>query len=342
MERKCYVIGVYPPPHGGATIKCESFCYTLKNNQIQVEKIDAYEPSRHKSKIFRLLKQCLCAFKSNDSIVYCLDSKRLRVMFFIQKYFKTSFANTTVLVVGGIFHETVAGHPALERRMKCVKGIWVETEGMKEQLLQRGFKNIEVFPNPKSEIDSCYPRSIKEDEKLRLVFFSQISKEKGIESIIQLVNLLNANEKISYELDFYGHIVPEIKDEFEQFINHSINVRYCGVFDSTKTSVYKKLNGYDILLLPTIWKGEGVPGILVEAKMAGIAVITSGTNFNKEIIRVSKDEGFILERDYPQEMLNIIQQCYKDRKLLQRMKIGSYQSRKRYSLEEYEKMIEKL
>ena len=54
------------------------------------------------------------------------------------------------------------------------------------------------------------------------------------------------------------------------------------------------------------------------------------------------NEGFILEKEYPQEMLNIIERCYKDRDLLNRMKIGSYQSRKRYTLEEYEDMIEKL
>ena len=34
MEKKCYVIGVYPPPYGGATVKCELFCDTLKDTQI--------------------------------------------------------------------------------------------------------------------------------------------------------------------------------------------------------------------------------------------------------------------------------------------------------------------
>lgn len=104
----------------------------------------------------------------------------------------------------------------------------------------------------------------------------------------------------------------------------------------------KKLNEYDILLFPTHWKGEGVPGILVEAKMAGLAVIASPMNFNAEIIREDKDEGFLLKKDYPNEMLEIIQKCMKDKKLLEHIKLESYRSRKRYAISEYEKMIKDL
>ena len=171
------------------------------------------------------------------------------------------------------------------------------------------------------------------------MFFSQISKEKGVKDIIKLVHVLDSSKDIKYSLDFYGQIVEEFKKEFEEFVSKSPNVRYCGVFDSTKSSVYKKLNEYDILLFPTHWKGEGVPGILVEAKMAGLAVIASPMNFNAEIIREDKDEGFLLKKDYPNEMLEIIQKCMRDKKLLEHIKLESYRSRKRYAISEYEKMI---
>lgn len=341
MKKKCYVIGVYPPPYGGATVKCELFCNTLKTNQVNVEKINIYELGRNVGRIFKVLKNCVNAYKSRESIVYCLDSKRLRGVIFLQKFFKKSFKRTTILVVGGVFHETVTEHAAFEKIMKQVKGIWVETEGMKESLYERGFKNVEIFPNPKSEKGSCLPQMVEREKELRLVFFSQISTEKGVEFIIKLVELLDT-EKVSYQLDFYGHIVPQIKTEFEQFISKSKKVKYVGIFDSTKLSVYKKLNEYDILLFPTQWKGEGVPGILVEAKMAGVAVIASPVNFNKEIIREENQEGFILKKQYPEEMLEIIKKCSEDINLLNRVKECSYSSRKRYSLEEYEDMIEKV
>lgn len=341
MERKCYVVGVYPPPYGGATVKCELFCSMLNKKGYIPEKVDIFEVSRKKSKAFSVLRMCIEAFQSDVPIVYCLDSKRLKAVVLLQKLFKKSFKRTTILVIGGVFHETVTGDTAFENSMKQIKGIWVEAEGMRKKLHQRGFRNVEAFPNPKSEEGSCKPQIAEEKKELRLVFFSQISKEKGVESIIKLVELLDKG-KISYQLDFYGHIVPQFKDEFEKFIARSPKVNYCGVFDSTKSSVYKKLNGYDILLFPTQWKGEGVPGILVEAKMAGLAVIASPMNFNREIIREDNGEGFLLDQQYPKEMLDIIKRCSEDNRLLNQMKEGSYRSRKRYALEEYENMVEKI
>lgn len=342
MKKESYVIGVYPPPYGGATVKCKLFCEMLRKGGENVKQIDIYEMSRDKKRIPLIFNKCIEAFRSKAEIVYCLDSKRLWMIMSLQSVFKKSFNRTTVLVIGGVFHETVLKYKKLGKNLKLVKGIWVETEGMKQKLVDMGYNNIEVFPNPKSEIGCCEPRVSKEKEPLKLLFFSQISKEKGVKDIIKLVHFLDTSKKINYSLDFYGQIVGEFKKEFEEFVSKSPNVKYCGVFDSTKSSVYKKLNEYDILLFPTHWKGEGVPGILVEAKMAGLAVIASPMNFNAEIIREDNKEGFLLEKDYAVEMAEIIKKCTENRELLKSIKEGSYKSRKRYSINEYEKMLEKI
>ena len=342
MEKKCYVIGVYPPPYGGATVKCELFCDTLEDTQISVEKIDAYEPKRHKNKIFKTLQKYISAFKSDDTIVYCLDSKRLKISIMLQSLFPKSYKKTTILAIGGVFHETIDESPFLKKHLKKADGIWVETEGMKLKLLERGFKNIKVFPNPKLEKGWCIPTTSNTNEPLRLLYFSQISEEKGVEDIIKLVELLDRDGNIPYQLDFYGHIVTDFEETFDEFIEKSKKVRYCGVFDSTKSNVYQKINEYDILLFPTHWNTEGVPGILVEAKMAGVAVIASDRSYNSELIQVDKNEGVVIHKPYFSEMYKYIKQMYFDREYLQKIKEGSSQSRKRYALEEYQDMIQKL
>ena len=58
MRGKCYLIGVYPPPYGGATVKCKLFCDTLKDAKISVEKIDAYEFKRNKILYRKLCESC--------------------------------------------------------------------------------------------------------------------------------------------------------------------------------------------------------------------------------------------------------------------------------------------
>ena len=216
MKKKCYVIGVYPPPYGGATVKCELFCDTLKDTQISVEKIDAYEPKRHKNKVFKTLQKYISAFKSDDTIVYCLDSKRLKISIMLQSLFPKSYKKTTILAIGGVFHETVDESPLLKKHLKKVDGIWVETEGMKLKLLERGFKNIKVFPNPKLEKGWCIPTTSNAEEPLRLLYFSQISEKKGVEDIIKLVELLDRDGNIPYQLDFYGHIVTDFKETFDE------------------------------------------------------------------------------------------------------------------------------
>lgn len=148
---KCIMIGVFPPLYGGATVKCEIFYETLKDNQIETEKIDVYAASRNKTKSFKILKDCIRAFRSGNEIIYCLDSRRLRGVTMLQSLFTSSLERTTVLAIGGVFHEIVDKYPLLSMRLRKAKGIWVETEGMKARLLERRFNNVAVFPNPKPE-----------------------------------------------------------------------------------------------------------------------------------------------------------------------------------------------
>ena len=74
--------------------------------------------SRKKNKAFSVLRKCIEAFQSDDPILYCLDSKRLKAVVLLQKLFKKSFKRTTILVIGGVFHETVAEDTAFENTMK--------------------------------------------------------------------------------------------------------------------------------------------------------------------------------------------------------------------------------
>ena len=264
MNKKCYVIGVFPPPYGGVTIKCKLFEQFLDDEGYIVDSIDIYKISKGPKAAACTLSRCFKAFRSGSNIVYCLDTKRLRLLLNIQRFFKKSLGNTTVLAVGGVFHEIVSKDASLKRNLQHVKGLWVETDGMKNKLREMGLNNVEVFPNPKSEIGSCAPQKSVKSSPLKLVYFSQISTFKGADSVMDMVGILNERyPDVSFTIDFYGHVLPEFKNEFEKFVDSTPNVQYCGVFDATKASVYVQLNSYDLLLFPTTWYAEGVPGILV-------------------------------------------------------------------------------
>ena len=167
--------------------------------------------------------------------------------------------------------------PLLKKHLKKVDGIWVETEGMKLKLLERGFKNIKVFPNPKLEKGWCIPTTSNAEEPLRLLYFSQISEKKGMEALYKIVELL-IEMKYSISIRFYGHIVTDFKETFDEVIEKSKKFVIV-VFLILQNQMYIKINEYDILLFLLI-EYRRSSGILVEAKMAGVAVIASDRSYN--------------------------------------------------------------
>ncbi|EEG51026.1 glycosyltransferase, group 1 family protein [Blautia hydrogenotrophica DSM 10507] len=334
-----------PPPYGGVTVKNQLIInYTLQL-QKPIDIIDLYECKRNKKSVLKTFGKIIISMLTQRRIIYGFGSyKRLKIVIYLQRLCggKKSLRMSKNIVMGGVFQDYIRTQKCLKKLLIQMKTHYVETEGMKAELEKMGFSNIEVFPNPKSETGSCPPQISKPNAPLRLVYFSQISKEKGVKDIIDLVSLLDRRKTVSYCLDFYGHIKDDIKTEFCEFIKESPYVRYCGIFDSTKSNVYQKLNTYDILLFPTHWDTEGVPGILIEAKMAGLAIIASNCSYNKEIIQINKKEGFLVYNDYPCEMYKIIKQLENDKNLLYQIKTASFQSRIRYRLDEYKDIIKSL
>ena len=334
--KKKYYIGELPPPYGGVTVK-NSLLYEELKKIHNIKMIDLMECKRTPYKIPLTFFRILMVFMSKATVIYGMGSyKRLKTLLFCQSLFGKSIEKVTIIVMGGTFAQSVLKDKKMQTFCKQVKCIWVETECMSKQLNVLFHEdNLKVFPNPKTGVGACPPRIRSKQEPLKLVFFSQISKEKGVEDIIAAIQQLNTQTDIIYELDFYGHIKDNIRKKFEIFIKDNKTVSYKGVFDSTQANIYQKLNEYDILLFPSHWKGEGVPGILVEAKMAGLAIIASNKNYNCEIVREVDKEGIILKDDYAVEIVETILNFYYNPETLQDIKESSYYSRKRYTIEEY-------
>lgn len=333
-----------PPPYGGVTVK-NKLLYELISQKEDIVIIDLMECKRSIRKIPYTLLKCIKEWKTADNIIYGIGtSERLKLLLQIQKLLSKSLFKTSVIAMGGVFDKSVLKDKFLKVEGRKLKGIWVETNGMKKNLNHYGFENVHIFPNPKTGKGSCLPRKLNVSDKLRVVYFSQISREKGVEDIFKTITLLEESYKKNNSIifDFYGHVVEDFKEEFMSFVASHKNVNYHGIFDSTKNSLYKKLNEYDILLFPTHWDTEGVPGILVESKMAGLAVIASNKSFNEEIIREESYEGIIIKKDYAYEMSKSIIKLKENPELLIKLKENSFKSRERFELEKFSNICEEL
>lgn len=321
-------IGELPPPYGGVAVK-DKLVYQEVYEPAGVKMLNLVEC---KWKIHKIpiigIKMFWGLMWAKHVIVGVGTSGRLKTIMKLRRLFrgKKGLQSTIMLAMGGKIQETTKTDLKLKKLLINNQSVWVETNGMKESLEEQGFQNVKIFPNCRTDENSVEPRPV--GDKIRYVYFSRICAEKGVDEVIKAFEKADGN----YTLDFYGEIASEFEGDFDAFLKVHPEIKYHGVFDSTNGNVYKELNQYDAMLLPTRWVGEGVPGALVEAKMAGITAIVSDWNFNAEIV-VDGKEGIVLKKS----LLETIGSVTKDE--IMRLKKGAYDSRTRYCISTYKEML---
>ena len=182
---------------------------------------------------------------------------------------------------GGNFHQQYGALPAFLKfiyKHTLLKSdtVFFETKELVQYFSERDIVEAVWLPNARKSSD------LYSEEKVfskRFVFISRIIPDKGIQEILE------AAEKLpdDYTVDLYGPIDERYLHE-DRFTNTKVN--YKGVLKPEE--VIGVLNQYDVLLLPTWFKYEGYPGIVLEALSIGIPVISTYWNSIPEII----DDGY--------------------------------------------------
>lgn len=331
-------IGEMPPPYGGVAVK-DKLVYQMVFKELGARMIDLVECKRNPAKTPYIFAQILIAMISGKKIIIGVGTPwRRKVLLQMQNFFggRKSLRNVTLLGMGGRIHQIDSTDLRMKELMCQIGSIWVETNGMIMEMQKLGISNVFLFPNCRREAGSLPPREYK-SEILKLVFFSRICPEKGVDLIIDVVDRFPAG----CTLDFYGEIAVEYKNIFDAFLQDHPQVTYHGVFDGTNKSVYQELNQYDVMLLPSKWIGEGVPGALVESKMAGITAIVSNWNFNKEVV-LNGVEGLVLEACDADALIEAVNKLYFNKDMLKSMKQEAFASRLKYDIETYKRKLQKV
>ena len=178
--------------------------------------------------------------------------------------------------------------------LKGLNKIIVEGNTMVAELNAMGLDNVVRVPNFKPVDYIPVKNNGKEKEKMRFVFLSRVHPNKGIKEIVDASIALNAQGyENRYEVNFYGPLDDNYRQEFEVQIAPMANVNYRGFLNLMGTSGYDQLAGYDVMLFPTYWDGEGFPGVVIDAYIAGLPIIASDWNMNREVV-TDGDTGFII------------------------------------------------
>jgi glycosyltransferase involved in cell wall biosynthesis len=157
-------------------------------------------------------------------------------------------------------------------------------------------KNESIFSLPNFAEEFLYKKNniIKDTNKIRIIFLSNLMREKGI---IQLLRVLVSfeNAKIEYEAKIAGNIDKESKEVVLKLLRTLKNTEYLGVVNGERKK--KLLLWGNVFVLPTYYKMEGQPISIIEAMATTNAIITTKHAGIPDIIKNNINGFFVKKRD---------------------------------------------
>ncbi|RDU37126.1 glycosyltransferase family 1 protein [Neobacillus piezotolerans] len=316
----------------GQTIKTKLITEELKRHfgSHKLKTIDSHGWKRNPIKL--IIKSFLLMVNCQNIIIMPANNglKVFAPLFFL---FKKFFNNKKLhyVVIGGWLPELLEKNPSLKNILQKFDTIFVETYKMIEDLDKLGLKNIEYLPNFKRlEILEENELEYNLEEPYKLCTFSRVIKEKGIEDAIEAVKKLNRIfDREIFILDIYGQIDEKYMERFEKLEeNFPSYISYKGMVNFNDTvDILKK---YFVLLFPTHFRTEGIPGTIIDAYAAGIPVIASNWNSAEEII-IQDQTGYIYNFMQTTELEEILYQIAKEPLRTNSMKKKCLKRAKQYS-----------
>lgn len=327
---KAYYIGIFPPKYGGVTIKNDNLYNALKN-YIEIDKIDLNKVKR--GNLIEIVRLLIALTNRNSKFMIGVAGQRRNFTRLLLLLNKKSMCRSVIFIMGGLAAKEIAKDAKYTSDMSYYKTIFVETEGMKVELENVGLSNVEIYPN--ARFRSCITFNSQKTVSVppRCLFFSLIDKAKGADIVLDV-----ASQLTDVEFHFYGQISEEYYHNFMDRMRGLNNVFYHGVFKGNPDEVYTELNKYDLLLLPTRWKAEGVPGVLVESKIACLPAIVSDINYNSEIVCHGKD-GIVLEKNDSAHLEAAIRYLLSNQDFLIKMKENCKETAEQYYIDTYVESI---
>lgn len=202
-------------------------------------------------------------------------------LFFGKVYHTTIFYN----VIGGWLAKYLGNSPRNIKYVKKLKKLFVQTPTIKSDLKKLGVDNVVLFPNFRyRELTPEDISSLHDSKPLKLVYMARITKDKGTDGLIKVINKINADE-VKFTLDIYGQVAENFKEEFSELLQKSsYGIKYCGSVE--EENVGKVMKDYFLQVFPTrLYSTEGYPGSVLDAFYAGVPTLAARWNSFGDVIK---------------------------------------------------------
>lgn len=279
----------------GETIKNKMLKNYLKSKEeINIEIVDTHD---WKKNAIKIIKEILKNYRKTDKIIISASQNGATVFF---KFLNAINSRKEIFyfLIGGSLANDINDGKINKKIFKNVNCIYVESDLLKNNLIKLGITNVSVLYNFRNI--KQFENKYQKNSILKFVFFGRLIKTKGIEQSIDLVKKLH-NEGNLVSLDIYGQCNENYLEYIYKMFNKCEYIKYHGSIIPDGKTEYEVLSQYDVFLLPTEHIGEGLPGALIDAYIAGLAVLVSNWKYAKEYV-LNGENGYIFEYQNYEDM----------------------------------------
>lgn len=322
MDKKIAIIGFFAyntDYNGGQENKTRALAELLIEKYGK-ENIYTVDTLNWKKKPIKLLIKTIKTIRKSNNVIMLPARNGVKVFSKLLLLFKKKNTKLFYSVIGGWLPTITISNNSLKSNLIKFDGIWVETKSMKKELNIQGFTNVTIIPNFKKikpidekEINDYY------DVPLKTCTFSRVLKEKGIEDAINVVKKINnAQNKVVLELDIYGKIDKNYEETFLKLSKSFPDyIKYKGVVPYDDT--VKVLKNYFLLLFPTHYSTEGIPGTIIDAYASGVPILSAKWNSYDDVI-IDNVTGISFKQLNINDFENKLNDILKDTKKITKMK----------------------
>ena len=290
-------------------------------------------------KFFNLIRIIFAALFLRRKYMYIVISKDRGGAKIIHKtlsLLKYSMQKVVYFQIGPFLYDLVRENDKNKKLFISDRAIIVETKTLANQLIDIGFRNIDIVPNFKPNYNlelviMPYPK-----ERLKLVYLSRIERMKGIYHLLDELIDLN-KEKTIFEIDIFGLFMSaDDKTKINNYVSKYDWINYCGSLNLNSKPNYLKLQQYDLHVFPTFY-GEGFPGTIIDFFIAGVPTLSSSFARSSEIF--NGNESIIYKQGDSDDLKDKLLNIYNNQQILNELRKNSFERRNEFTPDILEKYI---
>ncbi|MEM7035049.1 MAG: glycosyltransferase family 4 protein, partial [Chloroflexota bacterium] len=313
-SRTLLIVGPLPPPVGGGTRTLQVFLSELSTYrnltiiQVNTAPHHHYQARTQRpivdtwGRFWRIFHQYMMAIQHADVVlVFAANSFIQTLAPFLLLPAKALRRPIYLKPFGGDLDCFIERQSKIRKKILLLylyrfNQIFIQTNQAKKRLQALGCHNLTCLPGCRPKLtQTVTDRSATNENSndCRLLFLSQIRREKGIFVLLDALCLLKQQSDLdaNVTVDFYGPIHPAVELEFLKTIEETPNAHYRGLTDAK--AVTHLMQHHDLFVLPTFYDGEGHPGVLIEAMQAGMPIVTTHHRAIPELI-VDEKNGLLI------------------------------------------------